>query len=491
MERGLLVRWGRRLLALGLLLAAAGTEALSAQTAPPEEPEWSRPDAGATGDLPAPAVPDPAAAADPAPATDAASPDDLPDRSDDALETTSAAPPADGDAIGVPQSSNSFLPYFAGELDGRPFFERDGLRFRAGPVNLRLALSLSTEYNDNIYSSAYNPVADQIQRITPELTIGMGDFAAQSEDYLSMQYSPDFAFYLHNPDQNRVNQSLVGSAMATFSRYSTVLYLSYIDANTPSATQSGGQSYQTLTFNWNNSYSLTEKTFTRLNLSALYQAYEDGGANTTYTASPLLGYQYSPKTVITIGPYAGVAYLNGGQAGSARGTQTFQGATIGFQYDNLRKLQLNGTVGFQSRQFEGDESTGSSNFTTPIFQFDANYALSTDIGITAGLSRTVEITNLVEGQTYTNNAFSLGYRQDISSHFSWGLTFGYQYLEYDGETADGRTDQFATINPSVSYKFWRDQCALSVFYSRQQRTSTVSAADFSVNVYGIRFTYKF
>ncbi len=136
--------------------------------------------------------------------------------------------------------------------------------------------------------------------------------------------------------------------------------LSYLNSDMPSATQSGGQNYQTVEFNWDNSYYLGAKVFARATLDAIGQQSENNNNYQTVSISPQIGYEYSPKTTLFAGPYAGISYIDQG------GTQTFQGITAGFTWTNLRKLKVEGSLGVQARQFNGANVTGASNFLTPI-----------------------------------------------------------------------------------------------------------------------------
>ncbi len=115
--------------------------------------------------------------------------------------------------VGVPDGSFN-LPSF--NFYGKPFFERQGLRFRVGPVHLRMSLFLGEEYNTNILGSHTDPLADYITHIAPQFQIGMGDFRAQAEDYLLFEYRPSFDYYLEHNDRNRVNETLDLSARAPF-----------------------------------------------------------------------------------------------------------------------------------------------------------------------------------------------------------------------------------------------------------------------------------
>ena len=400
--------------------------------------------------------------------------------------------------VGVPQKSNFDLPSF--DEYGQPFFERDGLKFRIGPVHISMQLGLVSEYNDNIYASETNAAAAMVVKIQPGIKVGMGDYKDQNEDYLLLNYQPDFVYYMGYSDQDRVDQSLDLSGQATFSRFSTNVDLSYVDTNEPNATQTGRQSYQLFNFNWQNSYLLATKTSAQMGITITNQSYENGDEYTTYSVSPQIGYQFSPKTMFTFGPYAGIAYINSssssfdpntGTTSGSNGTQTFQGATVGIIYNNLRKLKFTGVVGVQSRQFHGFNASAASNFTTPIFDFSVQWIISEKSTLNLEFARNVQISDFIEGLTYTNDEVNFSINHQLTSHVSLRFGASYQNLDYQGNSSEVRKEQYVSLIPTITYSFWRNQCSLMAYYRRQQRTSTLELNGYIVNTYGVQFNYQF
>jgi len=477
-----------------MLLAAHAEDAPA-----PEEPDWNQPSPAA--ESPSDTSSQAAAASTPSAAEEAPSTSDTAQSSTPSLQPGPSRSLAAAEArdtagggqltetaeVGIP-NGNFNLPSF--NFYGKPFFERQGLRLRIGPVHFRMSLSVGEEYNSNILGSSTNQLSDYITHIAPEFLIGMGDFRAQNEDYLLFTYRPSFDYYLENSDQNRVNETLDLSGRATFSRYTTKLELSYVNSNQPNATQSGGQSYQTTDISWDNSYYLGAKAFARATVDALGQQSENDNNYQTISLTPQLGYEYSPKTTIFAGPYAGTAYIGQG------GTQTFQGITVGVVWSNLRKLKIEGTGGVQARQFHGLNVTGASNFMTPIYDLKITYDARANTSISVEFLRNVQISDLLRGLTYTNTQVNLGLAQKLLDRFSLNLGLSYQTLEYQGSNAgllsvQGRTENYVAFNASLSYPFWKDLMHVSVFYRYQERTSNIDTFNYAITAYGFGFTYAF
>jgi hypothetical protein len=390
-----------------------------------------------------------------------------------------------GSSIGVPDMSNYNLPNFRENSYGQSWFERSGLKFRFGPVNFRMTLSLGAEYTDNVFASNINPVGDSITTVAPQFLLGMGDFQMGTDDFLSLYYAPQLTYYTHYSGQDRTNQSLDFKAHKAFSRYTTTVDLNYINTNQANATQTGLNAYQILTFNWNNSYYIGAKTSAQCLVNALSQTYNNGGTSyLTLGLSPQVGYDLSPKTTLTFGPSFGTSYVGSGSS------QTFEELNAGIQWSNLRKLTVNAQLGYQVRQFHGLNTSGASNFSTPIYNITVTYQPRQTTSLSFALSRDVELSDLVQGQTYTSTAASINIGETVLDHVALGLGISYQDIQYQGGLSD-RTDRYIAFTPTVTYSFLRDTCSVSLFYQKLQRTSTIQSYGYGQDNYGLQLTYHF
>ncbi len=479
----LLTRGLAALLGVGVFWTAPARAAGTA----PEEPHWQAGESPMPSPGEVPANDEPARATEvSAPEANPASPAPTPFPTDGMFSDAEAAAESgldDEDSLGVPAPVGDFLPSF--EYQGKGWFERDGLKFRFGPMNLRFALGVGLEYNDNIFGTSVDPVADAIATVYPTILLGAGDFQRGEDDYLSLNYSPAFNYYYEQKERNQVNQNLAIAGQATFSRFSTKLAVSYTSSDQPNATQSGGQNYTNFSFASENRYFLTNKVFAQATVNALIQSSEnESNDSQTFSLAPQMGYQLSPKTTVFAGPYAGIAFVGEG------GTQTFQGLSVTLQYDTLRKLAFDGTVGVQGRQYQGINAVGAKNFITPVFNFGVTWKAREKTTVNLELARDVGISDLAQGLTYTSTGFSGGIQQRIWV-LGFNLSGGYQLLEYQGDEPFGRTENFLYANASLDYRFWRDAFTISIYYRRQNRTSDVSTSDYLQNVYGVRFNYSF
>lgn len=399
--------------------------------------------------------------------------------------TSSSGYSSSASSVGVPDMSYYNLPNFRQSSYGQAWFERSGLKFRFGPVNFRMTLSLGAEYTDNVFTSNIDPVGDSITTIAPQFLLGMGDFQTGTNDFLSLYYAPQLTYYTHYSGQDRTNQSLDFKAHKGFSRYSTTVDLNYINTNQSNATQTGLNAYQILTFNWNNSYYVGAKTSAQFLVNALSQTYNNGGTSyLTLGLTPQVGYDLSPKTTLTFGPSFGTSYVGSGSS------QTFEELNTGIQWTNLRKLSVNAQLGYQVRQFHGQNASGATNFSTPIYNISVTYQPRLTTSLSFALSRDVELSDLVQGQTYTSTAASINIGETVLDHVALGLGISYQNIQYQGGLSD-RTDKYIAFTPTVTYSFLRDTCSASLFYQRLQRASTIQTYGYEQDNFGLQLTYHF
>ncbi|HVE16220.1 MAG TPA: outer membrane beta-barrel protein [Chthoniobacterales bacterium] len=491
------------LIAVSVSLTLASTSARAEDA--PQEPQWT--DNAPTGDDSTPPttatkgsigtsatrssgvgapVPPEATLTQAPPKADAAGASPSASLSSTAAGSTPAtvSPASPEQTVGVPESTNFFLPNFSNY--GRPIFEREGLKFRAGPVNLRMALTLGATYNDNIYGRNTDIVADEIFHVVPTFLVGLGDYAMKEKDFLRLDYRPSFDYYLSQKQENRLNQNLELAGQAAFSRYSTKVDLTYNTSNSPNGSQQGGVEYSTTNFDWSNTYYLGAKTFARADTSATFQQSDNDNNYQTFSISPQIGYAYSPKTTVWIGPFAGIAFIGDG------GTQTFQGVSTGFTLTNLRKLTLEGSVGVQARQFHGLNVSGASNFITPVFDLALTYEARQNTKFIVDLKRDVEISDILQGLTYDSTQITLSATQTFFSKISASLSFSFQILDYQGnDVSTSRTDYYSNLGGSLSRTIWKDSVSLSLSYIYQKRTSDFIENAFDANIYSVNVTWQF
>ncbi len=405
------------------------------------------------------------------------------DRAIQDMERRMLEPALDDPDLGEPVEDNWNLPYLTSAAD--PFFQMEGLKIRIGEIHLRFALTTSFSYDDNIYNSNRNRVGDYITRITPSILVGIGDFKEQLDNYFLLSYRPQPEFFASQTQQNTVNEDLSITGQYAFSRLVTTAAFLYRRDSNPNEDEVGRNENSIYDFTLNNSYALTGKTFFETGLSASYRDYERSIDYTTVSMDVGIAYQYSPKTRISLAPYAGITFVDGG------GEQPFQGLNLSVSYDTLKRFSMRGSVGVQARQFEGPNPSGQEDYITPTFSLGASYQLGRSTTIDVSLARTVGNSGIVRGQSLITNRAAVGITQRILSKFILSLDARYDILQYQGSGTNDRTDTYLVLRPRLGYEFWREQCEVSLFYERRDRTSELEYREFYSNTFGASFTTRF
>lgn len=392
--------------------------------------------------------------------------------------------------LGVPSSQNSGLPDFSAV---QPWFQMEGLRMNVGPAQIRFDLDMNFGYNDNIFGLNTPKVGDYITTISPTIELGIGKYPRQRSvgptddqaNFLVFNYTPSLQFFAENSDQNTVNENLLLKGHYAFSRLVLEGNFSYVETANPTPADIGRQKYATYSAELKGNYLLTQKIFLQLTLDGSYQEYLEisNSKTTTVSASPALGYKVGPKLELTLGPEAGITYVDGG------GEQPFQGVLLGFTYDTLRKLRFKGSFGYQATQFRENNPSGSKDFTSPVFSLGATYDIDPTSSVALDLLRSVSTAGTSNGQTYINTGVTLSVQKVFWERIRLQLSSGLQSLEYQG--GDSRTDTYFTFTGQLGYLFWQSRCSTYLTYTRTQRFSEQSDFEYDANFIGTGIGVEF
>lgn len=374
-----------------------------------------------------------------------------------------------------------------------PWFEMDGLRMKLGPAQIRFDLDMNFGYNDNIFGTNNPRTADYITTISPTIEVGIGRYPRprplvtldEKANYFSLKYTPSFQFFAVNEDQNTVNESLNVGGRYTFRRLSLEGGFSYARTENPTPANVGRQEYSTYTLAMKASYALTAKTFFQLGVIGNLQEYTEIADSRTETVSvaPALAWQVSKKLELTLGPTAGVTYVENG------GEQPFQSFNLGFTYDSLRKLEFHGMLGVQATQFTGNNPTGAEDFIEPVFSLGTAYKIDETSNVGLDLSRSVTTAGTTNGQTYVSTQLAVSYNKIFLSRVSLDVTGTFQSLDYQG--GDDRTDTYVSFSTKLGYLFWQQRCNAYLIYTRTQRFSEISAYEYDANFIGTGLGVQF
>ena len=304
--------------------------------------------------------------------------------------------------------------------------------------------SAGVVYDDNIFLTNTDRVADVIWTIPFGLAFELGDFRSNSENYVTAQWIGIPTFYTNNPDENHFNQAasllaqyrwtkLVGQFRSGFG----ISREASREVNTITTTQTFSNS---LRFQ----YDYSEKTSFDLQFAQEYSASSNpstpsGGTSATptpesgettnnqYETKAGVNYQMFPKTNI------GLEVVGGITDQSTSPLQYYQQARVRVNYVATGKLNLKFSGGVEAREFEGSNSIK----TTPVFSLGFEYRPFDGTTISVLGYRNVSAATSITGQDITATGFNISATQRILQKFIAGISFGYEndvYSANSGET---------------------------------------------------------
>lgn len=348
-------------------------------------------------------------------------------------------------------------------------------------------LNLSALYDSNIFISKYNPVHDYEFTVSPGVTLGWGDIYNRGRNFVRLDYSPAFTFFAQNSSQNFIGQNVLldgqyGSGKATW-RFALSVTTSN-GANTDVGTRVPQQVYAATA---GVSYVVSDKTFLDVSGSYAYSTVKNQLETWTLSGAGYFNYIYSPKLTIGIGVVGGLQAING----PSNPDQTFEQINLKATYQVTGKITLNGTVGYEIRQYSGAQGSTS----TPVFLLSAVYQPFDGSTFTLTAARRIQASNSLVGQNYTTTGFTLAWRQRFYQRFYFTATTS---LENDKYTANvptaiaSRNQNYFAVSLGLDY-YLREGWTVGAFYSNRQSHGNAAAAPYDFTSYqaGLRSTISF
>ncbi|HEY5743291.1 MAG TPA: outer membrane beta-barrel protein [Terrimicrobiaceae bacterium] len=343
--------------------------------------------------------------------------------------------------------------------------------------------SAGVAYDDNIFLSNSDRVADVIWTASAGLIFELGDFRDHKENYLSVQWIGQPVIYTENSEQNGFNQYASLGFQYRFNKLVMKLDSSYSivkgsnrDVNTITTTQT---LWNSLAFG----YDYSDKT--DLNLAFTQYAYLTENFQNTiqYQVSTGMNYQIFPKTRVGFQGVAGVI------VSTDTPLQYLQQALVQGSYSATGKLSFLFSGGVQFLEFEGSDIIKID----PVFSFGVYYQpfYATSLSL-VGFRKTVGSSSLA-GEDYFATGIELKAQQQFFQRVVAAVSLGYENDSYFGTTPDtptNRVDDYVFARSRLTYAFV-DWFSASVFYEYRQTASTQESSSFYNNRVGMEIQTKF
>ena len=338
-------------------------------------------------------------------------------------------------------------------------------------------------YDDNIFLTTENRVADVIWTLSAGLAFELGDFRGTTENYLSAYWLGIPVIYTNNPEQNAFNQSAALSAQYRWNRLVARLQSNFAittganrEVNTITKTKSFSNS---LRFQ----YDYSDKTSFDLSGSQVATLQESFENTNQYEIKVGMDYQLFPKTRI------GVAGVGGVLDSASEPLQYYQQALVRIYYSATGKLGVKLNGGVEVREFAG----GGDNKMSPIFGLGVEYHPFDGTSLSVTGYRNVVGSNAVAGQDFTATGFEISAEQRFFQKFIAAVSFGYEndvYFSTGNAPPTDRVNNYVYVRPRLSYSFVKWLSA-SAFYEYRQQNSTEANNAFYDNRVGMELALRF
>lgn len=347
---------------------------------------------------------------------------------------------------------------------------------------ITVGLEASGEFNDNIFLSRDDAVADFVFRVGMPLAYTRGR-EGEEGFYSVLGYTPTAVVYASNADANRVDH--VG--LVSFGWEGEKSALSYegeIKRLGEASADVGNQFDRT---EWKQAVRVAWKPREKVRLEAVVGqdrfAYDDAGLSDSEEihAGLVARYAWTPKTSFQAG------YRGGRLSVEGAGDQDIHRFTAGMTWQPREKFRFDLAGGLDHRSF----AAGSS--TTPLLAATGTWMPREGTEVSLQGYRRVEASAFLPGENYTLTGASASLSQRLGRRWTATLEGGIEQSDYrdtSGNGSSGREDTITFLRPSLGYKF-TDTLSLLLFLSMEQNDSNLATLGYDNLRAGVRLNYEF
>ena len=364
-------------------------------------------------------------------------------------------------------------------------------------------------YSDNINAA---PERDAIEdfyiSFEPSVSIGIGDVPERKRSYIRLDYSPNGLLYFDTSEFNAVNHFIHLEAVAhlgklTLSLFQDVHLLEGVDAtfdrrrddfgnpnrdpniwrgNRDVGGRNNVQFYNTAAMA---KYDFSDKAWVTSAFRYNHTNYEDLFTLDIYSGDLFFDYKLRPELTVGIGGAGGVVYHD-----EPNIDEEYQEARGRFTFDLPKRININGSLGLEFRQF-GRE--GSLDYTAPIIEANVSVEPVDGTRLTVGARHRTLVSNALEGQSFTLTGANVGLRQRITERVDFNINSGYEQATYFSVLPDmiaTRRDEYYFVESSIDWRI-TDKWTLGAYYIHRENASNTEPFGFAENQVGLRTSLAF
>ncbi|MBN8708488.1 MAG: outer membrane beta-barrel protein [Verrucomicrobia bacterium] len=365
------------------------------------------------------------------------------------------------------------------EIDGKAVAEAQRRLWRIRPKG-----GAAMVYDDNIFISNTNRVADVIWSVTAGLAFEIGDYRNLKENFLIAEWYGTGYFYTQNPQQNAFNQAAALLGQYRWNKLTGQIESRYQYLTGPDREVGAFTDRQLFVNAIRFNYDYSDKTTFDAEFLQNTQIFKSYLNQYDYRLKLGGDYRILPKVKIGGEGVAGILDV------ADSPLQYYQQIRGRLRYDATGKLAFKSSAGIEFRQFQGE----SDEFRIePVFSLGLEYTPFDGTLISLTGYRDVIGSNSLVGQNYVATGFQISIQQRVLQKFFVGVAFGYEndtYFATESDIDSSRVDNYIFARPSISYNL-ADWAKTGIFYEYRNNDSNESSSSFYDNRVGVELNLTF
>lgn len=376
-----------------------------------------------------------------------------------------------------------------GGISGRAFITEDDIGVTSflkpswlSAVQVIPRLTLSSYYDDNIFITHNDKVSDLVTRVTPGVSVRLGDYENRERTYIVLDYAATEESFANNSQVNAFEQALSLNTFYLRDRFSISLQGAYTD------TQQADKEYNQRVHLINTSALLTAK-YTFPKLDAGFQVrYQENDYDIFPSWNEILGgvfadYALMEKWKVGVEAAAGQAEIVSNQS------QNFVQLLFRNRVDGFAHFSLLASGGLEERDF----GAGYGSQTNWILDLTANYQPFTDTVLSIEGFRKIDPSPRESGRSLIETGATIHIVQRFRKNFRAELSASLEdldFLEAGQSSGSGAGhESYSEIRPSLSYV--SRHIIATLYAAASFAGSRPNQPGYTDHQVGIEFTVKF
>lgn len=321
----------------------------------------------------------------------------------------------------------------------------DGDRF---PI--RASLGVSGYYDDNVFISDGGERDDFVWELNPSIGYESSDPEDRKTHFVTAVYDPIWRLFTSIDGISSYNNRGFGQYIYTGEKTSLEIFHrseEFSEASRDFAGRTEGNRHNTKV---GFGYDFTEKMSVLATGNQYLSFYDSNNLNSRHNwfVDAFLLYEVLPKLKVGLGPRLGWEDIQGSP------NQMYQQGLFRAIYNPTEKLQIDGSVGAEVRQYQSP--LGRDDRVTPALSLEVTWLPfdSTEISLEGYRNNNGSVS--FGGQNTESTGFEAGITQRFLQRFFYTLSGGYEYTEYvrsANGVAANREDDYFFVRNELNYQF--------------------------------------